>query len=452
MLDTYGECQVKDFSDQNKPNLPIKIRNVVTVGLVSMNGIGDSLQYCVMNKLINEVISDPNITFISPDAQAWHNVSEDLDMPACLINSNLNMRSIVKQFLTPNVAGRLPKRHLSKGQKTRTKTTKSKKLSVAKKPIKKIMENCYRSYSYTKYVAIPYLKKIHSINAPYAAGMVGGHTVCHNIDKYIAYYKAVRSVVPCGPIVTSPISISALSIKNNATLKRLKKSLAAFDHIFVRGSHTLKIIQDLDINTNVDVALDNGFGLKLLYPEVLNPDFSNKKSLRIIIIPRKQYFEHNDKMGLYKPYLESLVNFILWAFEKHDAEIYIALQIVNRRVAKKSSGIEDLIELFEKKKQNNQQMKQLNVFYPTNIKDAYEFYSSADLVVSSYMHGGIMHMAAGVPVVFIAPLTDVKIVDNLTTLNLNQNHFFIDMFDEKQLTPQNLIEKTSNIIENLRLL
>ena len=65
------------------------------------------------------------------------------------------------------------------------------------------------------------------------------------------------------------------------------------DFIFVRGPYSLSILQDkLNFKSNVAVALDSGFGAKLIYPNLFSIKRIRKSRLRIVVIPRIDFLSY----------------------------------------------------------------------------------------------------------------------------------------------------------------
>lgn len=276
------------------------------------------------------------------------------------------------------------------------------------------------------------------------AGILGGHTCTIDLQDYIMKYDVIRSTVK-GPIVTSPISISILALKEGTSLfnrklimSKLRSSLQKFEFIYVRGPYSLKILRDHLNIENVGMALDTGFGIRLTHPQSI----PRKGKKRIVIIPRRNYFDIYGREKLYKLYLNAIANFIIWAYENLDCEIFLSSQTINRE------SIDDLLNILRQRRFYSI-LKSLRIVIPKSIVEMCNLYGSSDLVISSYMHGGITSLALGVPAFFIMPFTDIKLLDILAFLDLDRRTFAIDMFNSESLKPENLIDKIGNITENL---
>lgn len=419
------------------------LKNIIAAGPASIEGLGDALQYLVMAKTISDQIPDAYTTVACPNAQIWPVITENSYSPDCLLDNAVNSKLIIKKIL------RFKKNcsHIE-GNERVLAVRKPLKQSIASRLYSKILKGHSNFYFFNWYFTMPFLNSIYSDGAPYDAGIFGGHTICCNLDEYSVHYRALRSVIPKGPLVTAPISVSFLALndpKNKVAVERLKKSLKLIDHIYVRGPRSLKIFDEvLNINTKIDIALDHGFGLKKYYPNMKTK--KEKCRLRVIIIPRKDFFEVYKKMNMYKLYLTSISGLIRWLIKKHNAELFLALQIRDKEIGLQQSGLNDLITFFKKNCPDDGALK---IFHPVTILDAVKFYSTADIVISSYMHGGIMAMSTGVPTIFMAPMTDTKILDNLENLKLDPKIFLIDLFDPKSLTSDSFIGQLNEVLMKL---
>ena len=83
-----------------------------------------------------------------------------------------------------------------------------------------------------------------------------------------------------------------------------------------------------------------------------------------------------------------------------------------------------------------------------SINECLNLYSSSDLVITSYMHGGITAFASGTPAIFIMPKTDIKTLDILASIKLDPEKHFINMFDMNELKFNFVCEKIDRILEN----
>ena len=428
-----------------------RAQKIAIAGVVSPAGLGDALQYYVAVRLLNNLLPEADITFICPDLKQKISVFRNLKLPARLLSAGLTGSGLLRYLLHSHAIDQLIDQKYT--SITDRKTTAEAQVDIVNtflEIIRIIGEKCCDSYAFGKYIGSSIGRSLFSFNA----GIFGGHTICSNLYHFIVQYEILRSAVR-GPMLTSPISISRLALEHyghKTLLKRLKQSLQKLDFIYVRGPNSLEILRNhLSIgDERVAMALDSGFGMRLFHPDIIASKVLGKQALRILIIPRKEYFDVHNRWDLYKSYLDALVCFILWLSRSFDAEVYLASQTVDHGRIGDPSGIGDVVKLLEKSARSNSRcLKCLKVVKPNNIIDAYRLYGSADLVISSYMHGGIMALSAGVPTVFINPSADVKVLDILSFLGLDTNCFLIDMFDLNALKAENFINRIGNIIENL---
>jgi polysaccharide pyruvyl transferase WcaK-like protein len=417
----------------------------VLVGTVSPVGLGDALQCYVGIRLLNNLLSEADITFVSPDLEEEISVFRDLKFNARLSSVGLTGANLLKSFLPSAIS---QKRELIDNKKT-NKEIKIDTVNTVLENLLNLGKKIIYSPVFGNYIDRSIARSFFSFNA----GIFGGHTISTNVYKFTSQYETLRSVVR-GPILTFPISVSKLPFKlyGNKTWIRLKQSLQKLNFIYVRGPHSLEILRD---NLNIDedrvaMALDSGFGMRLINPDIIASKGSEKKALRIVIVPRKDYFYQYNRSNLYKYYLDAIIGLILWLSKNFEAEVYLTNQTVDYDPMGDRNAINDVVLLLKKRTRNSQCLKYLTIIESNSIIEAYRLYSSADLVVTSRMHGGVIALSSDTPVVFLMPSSDVKILDNLSFLGLDRKRFLIDMFDVNALKAENLVKKTENIIENLQ--
>lgn len=185
---------------------------------------------------------------------------------------------------------------------------------------------------------------------------------------------------------------------------------------------------------HVAMALDSGF----LINELCIPPARKNVSFRVVIIPRRNYFYTYSMQSIYPKYLKAIVGFIEWAQKEFDCEIILTSQTKDR------DAIVDVIS--ELRREDSSCMKCLKVVIPENIAEAYSLYGSSDFVLTSYMHGGINALAAGVPALFVMPFSDTKVLETLEFLGLDTDNFVVDLFNRESMNRSTLIEKTQNIL------
>ena len=419
-------------------------QKIALVSTVSPVGLGDVLQCYVGIRLLNNLLPEADITFVCPDIEEKISVFRDLNFNAHLSSVGLTRANLLKSLLPSAISQKLP-------SIVNKKTITENEVDTVKPVLNKIRivgRKCIYSPAFSNYVDSYIAKALFSFNA----GIFGGHTICTNVYKFISQYETLRSVVK-GPILTFPISISKLPLElyGDKTWKKLEQSLQKLDFIYVRGPHSLEILRD---NLNIDedrvaMALDSGFGMRLINPDIIAAKGLEKKAIKIVIVPRKDYFYQYNKSNLYKHYLNSVVSLILWLSKNFDAEVYLTNQTVDYDPMGDRTAITDVVRLLKKREKNNRCLKFLRIVESNTLIDAYRLYASADLVITSRMHAGVMALSSDTPVIFLIPSSDVKILDIISFLGLDTKSFLIDIFNFNELKAENLINKTENVIENM---
>jgi len=433
------------------------MKKIAVVGAVSPRGVGDALQYYILIRMLDNFFSESEITFICPQLKEGLSVFRGLKLNAHLVDldpaGHLAFWHLLRSTIHHKPALQHKQRAASSSQVNNPKTI----LKIIR-VIGRKYEKYFGSYTIDKHISSGLMRDF-----SFSAGMFGGHTICGNIYHYILEYETLCSTVK-GPLIMSPISISNIAfeqfrqknstLKNTLMLKRLKQSLQKFDFIYTRGPYSLKTLRDyLDINEEkIDMALDSGFGLRLFYSDILTSKALRKEAPRIVIIPRKDFFYAYNKENSYKLYLNALVELIPWLFKNFDAEVYLASQTVVSDIKQfrgsDQAAIEDVLALL-KKCDGNRYIKHLKIVKPDNLVDACRLYGSADLVLTSRMHGGITALGLGVPAFFILPSVDIKMLDVLSFIDLDVDSFFVDAFNANSLRTENILKKVGKILENL---
>jgi len=425
------------------------MKKVIVAGVVTPKGLGDALQYYITTKLLNDLLPEAEITLMCPDLINSLFVFENLSINAKLVDLNPAGYLAFRRLLRSSFP---LKKH--KSTSVKTEITKKRRMKSLRKYLKiiKVIRDTYKKY-FTFYNADRFISSVFLRDCRFDAGMVGGHTLGDIIYRYITQYDVFNSVVS-GPLVMSPISISKVGLehfgrggsifKKALMVKRLSHSLQKLDFIYTRGPLSLEILRYyLNINEEkTGMALDSGFGARLLSNSFATSKTSARKKRRIIIVPRRDYFYVFNREKLYPLYLKSMTDFILWLSKNFDGEIFLSSQNLV------SDAINDINRVL-RKRGNNLLLKTLQIFVPTNLVDACKLYSSSDMVVTSRMHGGITALSFGVPVLFVLPSADTKLLDVLSFLGLDINSFLVDMFDVNSLKTENFVSKAENILENL---
>jgi polysaccharide pyruvyl transferase WcaK-like protein len=257
-----------------------------------------------------------------------------------------------------------------------------------------------------------------------------------------------------GPIILAPISLSLIGFKHDIKLSKfLKYTLKKFSKIYVRGPYTFELIKILfDIDENkMSMCLDSGFWhlLDPMLNQLVRNGHVEKKRVRILILPRMDYFYAYNKNILYEYYLRCLKDLILRLSKKYDCEFIIASYTVDNSRFSASKAAKDLIYAL---KNNIEKLDLTDLVYierPRTLIDSLRLFSSADIVVTSYMHAGIVALSAGIPTVFILPRFDIKVLDVIRYLNLPVDKFFIDMFNSTFLRSDSVLNLFEGIIKNL---
>ncbi|MHA1827550.1 MAG: polysaccharide pyruvyl transferase family protein, partial [Candidatus Heimdallarchaeaceae archaeon] len=423
------------------------MRKVVVAGVVTPRGLGDALQYCVAVKLLNNLLSEADITLMCPDLKNGLFVFKNLNINANFVDLNPAGYLVLWRLLRSSLINRRRLRN-EKTEVTKKKVNQLKIHPRIIKTAKRAYEKYFTFYNVDKFISSVFLRSFQ-----FDAGIIGGHTLGEAIYRYIVEYDTISSVVN-GPLITSPFSVSKVGLehfgqkasifKRILMMKRLRNSLRRFDFIYIRGPQSLEILRDyLGINEQkIGMALDSGFGLRLIHNSLVTSKTLKREKRRIVIVPRKDYFYIYDRKDLYPLYLNTLADFILWLYENFDCEIVLSSQSIV------SDVIHDLMHVL-RRRGNDLCLKLLQIVIPKNLVEAYELYDSSDMVVTSRMHGGILALSLGVPALFVLPLVETKVLDVLSFLGLDINSFLVDMFDADALKSENIINKIGNILENL---
>lgn len=423
------------------------MRKVVVAGVVTPRGLGDALQYCVAVKLLNNLLSEADITLMCPDLKNGLFVFKNLNINANFVDLNPAGYLVLWRLLRSSLINRHRLRN-EKTEVTKKKVNQLKMHSRIIKTAKRAYEKYFTFYNVDKFIGSGFLRSFQ-----FDAGIIGGHTLGEAIYRYIVEYDMISSVVN-GSLVMSPFSVSKVGLehfgqktsifKRTLMIKRLRKSLQRFDFIYTRGPQSLEILRDyLGINEQkIGMALDSGFGLKLIHNSLATSKTLKREKWRIVIVPRKDYFYIYDRKDLYPLYLNTLTDFILWLYENFDCEIVLSSQSIV------SDVIHDLMHDL-RRRGNDSCLKLLQIVIPKNLVEACELYDSSDMVVTSRMHGGISALSLGVPALFVLPLVETKVLDILSFLGLDINSFLVDMFDADALKSENFVNKIGKILENL---
>ena len=264
----------------------------------------------------------------------------------------------------------------------------------------------------------------------YNGGFIGGHTIeASAFFDYLIVYSCARSIVK-GPLITYPISASSLGLKQREKhLEKLRRALSRLDVIFVRGKHSYNNLSTLVSPDRLLTALDSGFGIRLLYE---NPGAVYKAGeLTACIVPRKDYFYfYGLGWEIYAKYLSSLKQ-LTEALNRLGAEVLLVPHTLKSPIDAQSitdeDAVYDLLKLFDERAK-----KSIRVVRPRTVLDSARAFRSCDIVVTSRVHAGIVALAYGKPVLFLMPRDDVKVLDVLSYLGLDERRYVVDSFNPKE--------------------
>lgn len=259
---------------------------------------------------------------------------------------------------------------------------------------------------------------------------VAGHTTGYGNyhASMVTYTKALKMAKRS---VIFPLSVSRIDLLGMGNL--LWKVMRNFDIIYTRGMESYSLLESVGLD-NIDVALDTGFALRKVYPDVKSKKEGEK--LRVAIVPRKDFFYAYGWYDHYVRYLMTLREIAGLLKERYGAEITLVPFSFGYETSD-VYAVEDLIRL-AKFEDNTLQMSR----YP--VEEGYRKLSEFDLVITSRMHAGIMAMSAGVPAIIVLPRKEQKSVEVLNYLELEEMHYFEDMLHLSWLP-----EKVEDMVENL---
>ena len=426
---------------------------VAVAGVVKPRGLGDALQYYVTVKLLQKFYREVDVAFFCPGLKDGFFIFKDLNLNADLLDLGpVGGYHVLTQVLLDSLLHKGTFKHKRKST-DKVKTKKSNRLLRIIRALGEKYEKYMTPYAVDKYTNSFIMKSF-----SFDASIFGGHTISGSIYPYIYKYEAFHRATK-GPMVTSPISISELALKHAeerlsrfkciVMLKRLRRSVQKLSFIYTRGPYSLKILRDyLGIDeSKIGMALDSGFGAKMVIPST-KPSTS-REGLKILLIPRKDYFYIYKREHLYRSYLNSLAELILWLPTIFDLEVYLTSQTIDAKhnVMGGQAAVSDLLNVL--KKRDKKHLRHLKYIEPECLADAARLCSSMDLVVTSYMHGGIMALGLGVPAFFILPLIDTKVLDILSFIGLDASPYLMDIFDVNLLETENFVNEIGRVVMSL---
>jgi len=393
---------------------------ILLAGVVAPSGLGDELQYVVGAALITKQLSNAKVDLFIPTGS--------LNTPLTLIPSSSSIR-VLQGFPERTSASGIFRMFVGSGV-TKQISQKSALPEYYTKPSKNLVSKLkeliskryYENIIIATYVRPAVGRFIDGLN--YDGGFIGGHTIEYSaFFDYLLTYNCARIIVK-GPLITYPISASLIGLKNRERyLKALRKALQRLDVIFVRGRYSYDILTEFVDPSRLLVALDLGFGIRILTE---NPgNIVRRWNLVVCIVPRKDYFYLYSLAQLYPRYLLALKHLIRVLISEFDADIWLVPHTTKSPTRLGDEyAILDLLGILDESLRRN-----IEIMAPQSIFDSARVFSSCDMVVTSRMHAGIVSLAYGKPALFFMPRDDVKVLDILSYLGLSEERYIIDSFN-----------------------
>jgi polysaccharide pyruvyl transferase WcaK-like protein len=411
---------------------------ILMAGVVAPSGLGDELQYVVGVSLIAKYFGDAGIDLFIPSAS--------LNTPHTIIPSR-NIRVFQGFSEQTGVFGVL--RRFLDGDTTKKMSQKLMSFEYhverSKGLINKLKEMAFKKY-YENVLVITYVRPAISrlLNGlKYDAGFIGGHTIEYSaFFDYLITYNCARTLVK-GPLITYPISISSIGIKYRGQyLKALRKALQLFDVIFVRGRYSYNTFTKFVDSKRLLTALDSGFGIRFLVENTHN-SITGRRDLTVCVVPRKDYFYIYHLNYMYPRYLLALKHSIEVLISEFNANVLLVPHTIGSATRLSDEyAVLDLLKVLD-----GSLKRDVRVITPHNILESVQIFSSCNVVVTSRMHAGIVSLAYGKPTVFFMPRDDIKVLDILSYLGLDEERYIVDCFNVKEYNK--LIEIVKSILFNL---
>ncbi|MEM1510508.1 MAG: polysaccharide pyruvyl transferase family protein [Ignisphaera sp.] len=409
----------------------INKKRIVVFGPVSPNNIGDAIQQIVAAHLVKNFLPTFDVTLMAPFISKRFFNDVDLRI-TCVSPSNIRL------FATYNIIK----------DKIFHNRCQSNCVTEENLPGVDLSSSLYNMYTRI----LPYIFPISEIDKCvalstlegylYSTGFIAGHTISTpSVYHYVFSYEILRKMVT-GFVTTFPLSISINAFKmlsewnRRHVIKKLKRIF--FDsHVFVRGPVTLSFMKEVVGLENVEMALDSGFGIKELIPR--NFHIGRRDAKYVVIAPRRHFHYYYRKINQYQHYLNLISNIIVELTEDEGYHVYLLapmsfLDAVN----------DILLVLCRKSKIPSAFLnKKISIVRPTNLIDICKILSSAEFVVTSYMHVGIISMSFGIPTLFLQPTNETKLLDIFYFLKIPP--LMIDIFNMHQVKEIEIKEKLSFI-------
>jgi len=408
---------------------------ILCAGTVPATGLGDALQHAIAIILIHKNFPQAEATLYVPNAD----ISKLIVVPALTIEGidktkiklmyGLHeLSSLMYPFLIMKRTSYAPSIAFMYGYQVS---------KFMPSPIAMVFYNLFR----------PMISRLRI--PEHDVGFIAGHTIeAGAFTVHVTTYSVARAVTK-GPLITFPISISLVGLKKSSKLLQvLVKALNKIDKIFVRGKFSHKILSNIIRDERkLEIALDSGFGVRLLYPDVSKLlQIQSKHKFVIGLVPRKDYFYLYGLDHVYMKYLLILSRIIKSLVSKFDVKILLVPHTLKspRDITNTSDEdtIHDLLNVLD-----GSIKKYVKVVKPLSILDSVKVLSSCDIVITSRMHAGVISLAYGKPTIFFMPKDDVKMLDILSYLGLDEKRYVIDSFNPKEY--EKLIPTTMQVLENL---
>jgi len=412
---------------------------LLLTGLVPASGLGDALQYSVSAFLILKSFPHVKLDLAIPDAQPGHCHL----LPTLLTEKRIRLISGLQDQSLPfpiNILKDVKGRARLKSRNDKRLYLHAPQHERPHSNMLKILARVIFEKYCTSHISVFYIRPslCRFLNGlKFDGGFIGGHTITVPIFDYMIVYNCAKAITK-GPLITFPISTSAIALRRHTKhLNMIKKSLNLLDAVFVRGKYSFKMLTRFVDKNRVFMALDSGFGVKLVYKD---PAKAYKKTREYVIgiVPRRDYFASYRLKEVYVEYLKAL-KYLLEGFSNNfDSEILL----MPHAIPSDEYTISDLMKIL-----NSNVKKCVKVMRPFNVLDSIKIVNSCDVLITSRMHAGIIALAYGKPTVFFMPKEDTKVLDVLSYLGLDEELYMIDSFDPREY--EKLFQSVKQVLEDL---
>ena len=279
----------------------------------------------------------------------------------------------------------------------------------------------------------------------YDFGVLGGHSVDENAVvkggflSALTFYNSAK-YVSTGPSITFPISITPKVLKlPDKYINMFRRALGRLDAIFVRGYTSLDTIRKMSDNVHVFIAPDSTLALSIFFNTHSSRERDYDK-IRVVIVPRKEYFVTFSMLDRYKVYILQLARTVRDLLERFDSEI-----ILLSHYAGFSSDFIAIKNLIEALRGVSTRVK---ICMPTSLLEDIRVISSADVIITGRLHAGLIGMSYGKAVLFTLPTFDVRLHDIFSLLSLDVEPYLIDICSKDSL--KNIPSKVFEMINYLK--